>query len=148
MPLFAPLCIYILFSSTCKKVKWPRYRPGVTQTVGRGIALLFHDCGTRRGWMVSSTLRPHFTPGKDLVPIVQQAGWAPGPVWRAENLVPTGIRSQTFQPVVSRYTDWATGPAVQLVPYCKYSFWLQEQLYYLFLCTLYIHTVCAILGCW
>ena len=31
--------------------------------------------------MVSSTLRPHFTPGKDPVPIVQEAGWAPGPVW-------------------------------------------------------------------
>jgi len=29
---------------------------------------------------------------------------------RAENLVPTGIRSRTIQPVVSRYTDWATGP--------------------------------------
>ena len=34
------------------------------------------------------------TPGKDLVPIVQEAGWAPGPVWTgAENLPPTGIRS-------------------------------------------------------
>ena len=31
--------------------------------------------------MVSSTPRPHFTPGKDPVPIVQEAGWAPGPVW-------------------------------------------------------------------
>ena len=31
--------------------------------------------------MVSSTPRSHFTPGKDLVPIVQEAGWAPGPVW-------------------------------------------------------------------
>jgi len=31
--------------------------------------------------------RPLFTPGKDLVPIVQEAGWAPGPVWTgAENL--------------------------------------------------------------
>jgi len=38
--------------------------------------------------------RPLFTPGKDLVPIIQEAGWAPGPVWRgAENLAPTGIRS-------------------------------------------------------
>jgi len=26
-------------------------------------------------------LRPHFTPGKDLVPILQEAGRAPGPVW-------------------------------------------------------------------
>ena len=25
-----------------------RYRPGVAQRVGRGIALLFHDSGTRR----------------------------------------------------------------------------------------------------
>jgi hypothetical protein len=33
-------------------------------------------------------------PGKDPVPIVQEAGWAPRPVWTgAENLAPTGIRS-------------------------------------------------------
>jgi len=31
------------------KVKCSRYRPGVAQRVGRGIALLFHDRGTRRG---------------------------------------------------------------------------------------------------
>jgi len=37
---------------------------------GRGIALLFHDSGTRRGWVVSNTPRPHFTPGKDPVPIL------------------------------------------------------------------------------
>ena len=60
----------------------------------RGIALLFHDHATRRGWGVSVTPRPLFTPGKDLVHIVQEAGWVPGPVWTgAENLAPTGIRS-------------------------------------------------------
>ena len=53
---------------------WPR-------GLGRGIALLFHERGTRREWVVSSTPRPHFTPGKDPVPILQEAGWAPGPVW-------------------------------------------------------------------
>ena len=39
--------------------------------------------------------RPLFTPGKDPVPIVQEAGCVPGPVWTgAENLAPsTGIRS-------------------------------------------------------
>jgi len=63
------------------KVKISRYRPGVAQRVGRGIALLFHDRSTRRGWVPSSTPRPHFTPGKDPVPILQEAGWAPGPVW-------------------------------------------------------------------
>ena len=64
-----------------KKVKWSRYRPGVAQRMGRGIALLFHDRGTRRWWVVSSTPRPHFTPGKDSVPILQEIGWATGPVW-------------------------------------------------------------------
>ena len=38
--------------------------------------------------------RPLFTPGTDPVPIVQEAGWAPGPVWTdAENLAPSGIGS-------------------------------------------------------
>jgi len=60
------------------KVKWSYYRPGVAQRVDRDIALLFHDCGTR---VVSRMPWPHFTPGKDLVPILQEAGWAPGLVW-------------------------------------------------------------------
>ena len=61
----------------------------MAQRVRRGIALLFHDRGTRR---VSSTPRPHFALEKDPVPIVQEAGWAPGPVGTgAENLVSTGI---------------------------------------------------------
>ena len=58
-------------------------------------ALRLHT-GPRRGegWGVSVTPRPLFTPGKDPVPIVQEAGWAPGPVWTGtENLAPTGIRS-------------------------------------------------------
>ena len=63
------------------KLKWPRYSPGVAQRVGRGIALLFHDRSTRRGWVVSSTPRPHITPEKDPVPILQEAGWVPRPVW-------------------------------------------------------------------
>jgi len=31
--------------------------------------------------VVSSTPRSHFTPGTDPVPIVQEGGWAPWPVW-------------------------------------------------------------------
>jgi hypothetical protein len=82
------------------KVKWTlvqalRLCTGRTAHEGsRGIALLFLDHGTRRGWGVSVTPRPLFTPRKDPVPIVQEAGWTPGPVWTgAENLAPTGIRS-------------------------------------------------------
>jgi hypothetical protein len=40
------------------------------------------------------TPRPLYPPVKDPLPIVQEAGRAPGPVWTgAENLAPTGIRS-------------------------------------------------------
>ena len=53
--------------------------------------------------------QPKLTPGKDPVPIVQEAGGASGLVWTgAENLAPTGIQSRTFQPVSSHYTDYAT----------------------------------------
>jgi len=79
----------------------------------RGIALLFHDHGTRRGWGVSVTPRPLFTPRKDPVPIVQESGWALGPVWTgAENLAPPppGFDPRTVQPVASLYTDWAIRP--------------------------------------
>ena len=39
-------------------------------------------------------LRPQLTPWKEPVPIVEESGWASGPVWTgAENLDPTGIRS-------------------------------------------------------
>jgi hypothetical protein len=72
------LCAVIMVIIMClgiKKVKWSRYRPGLAQRVGRCIALLFHDCGTRRGWVVSSTPRPQFTLGKDPVPTLQEAGW-------------------------------------------------------------------------
>jgi len=59
----------------------------MAQRVCRGMVLLFHDRDTRRGSVVSSTPRPHFTPGKDPVSILQEARWGP----RA-------------------YTDWATRP--------------------------------------
>ena len=82
LPIFnAFIAIFHIPVTKVKKIKWSRYRPGVAQRVGRGIALLFQDRGTRRGWVVSSTPRPHFTPGKDRVPILQEVGWAPGPVW-------------------------------------------------------------------
>ena len=73
--------VLITVVSYDKKVKCSCYRPGVAQTVSRGIALLFHDRGTRRGQVVSSAPWLHLTPGKDPAPIFQEAGWVPGPVW-------------------------------------------------------------------
>jgi len=71
----------IFYYNVKLKVKRSRYRPGVAQRVGRGIAALLHDRCTRRGWVVSSTPRPLFTPEKQPVPILQEAGWVPGSVW-------------------------------------------------------------------
>jgi hypothetical protein len=46
------------------------------------------------GWVINSTPRQLYSQERDPVLIVQEAGWAPGPVWTgAENLSPTGIRS-------------------------------------------------------
>ena len=47
--------------------------------------------------MVSSTPWPHFTPGKG--PLYRRLGGPQGQSGRVENLVPTGIRSRTIQPV-------------------------------------------------
>jgi hypothetical protein len=62
-----------------------------------------------------------FTPGKDPVPIVQEAGWAPGLVWTgAENLTPPGFDPQTVRPRASRYTDYTVPFFVELlVIYCE-----------------------------
>jgi len=96
-------------------VKWSRYRPGVAQRVGRGIAVLFHDRGTRRGWVVSSTPGPHFTPGKDPVPILQEAGWTPGPVCTGGKSRPHRDSIPNPTALASRYTDWATRPTLSKV---------------------------------
>ena len=72
-----------------------------------GIDLPFHDHGTRSGRGVSVTPRPLFAPEKDPVPIVQEAGWAPGLVWTGAEILapPPGFDPWTVQPVASRYTD-------------------------------------------
>jgi len=64
-----------------------------------------------------SAARPGRTlpPGKARYLCYRRLGRSQGRSGRAENLVPTGIRSRTFKPVVSRYTDWVTGPTKCLV---------------------------------
>jgi hypothetical protein len=59
-----------------------------------------------------SAARPCRTlpPGRTRYPFYRRLGGPQGRSERAEILVPTGIRSRTVQPVVSRYTDWATRP--------------------------------------
>jgi len=56
---------------------------------------------------VWSAVRPGRTlpPGKTRYPLYRRLGGPQGRSGRAKNLVPTGIRSRTVQPVVSRYTE-------------------------------------------
>jgi hypothetical protein len=69
------------------QVKFTLEQATKAQRESRGIYSFFNLGARWGGW---STPRPgRFTPGKDPVPIVQAAGWAPGPVWTgAENLAP------------------------------------------------------------
>jgi hypothetical protein len=74
---------------------------------GRGIALHSHDLVTLAldggGW--SAPHRGRFTAGRNPVPNVPDAGWAPGPGWTcAKNLALPEFDPQTVQPVASRYT--------------------------------------------
>ena len=77
----------------------------MAQSVGRGIALLFHDRGTRRGEWPAARPGRTLPPGKTRYPFYRRLDGPQGRSGRAENLLFTGIRSRTVQPVVSRYTD-------------------------------------------
>ena len=59
-----------------------------------------------------SAARPGRTlpPGKTLYPFYRRLSGPQGRSGRTKNLVPTETRSRTVQPVVNRYTNWATGP--------------------------------------
>jgi hypothetical protein len=49
----------------------------------------FFNLGARLGWVVNATPRLLYPQGRDPVPIVQEAGWATGPVSTgAKNLAP------------------------------------------------------------
>jgi hypothetical protein len=78
----------------------------------RGIALLFHDHGPRRGWGVSVTPRPLFTP-RERSGTHFTGGWVgprDGLDRCGKSRPPPGFDPRTVQPVASCYTDWATRP--------------------------------------
>jgi len=77
------------FDERVKKVKRSHYRPGVAQRLGRGIALLFHDRGTRRGGELSAACPGRtLPPGTTLYPFYRRLGWPQGRSERAENSRP------------------------------------------------------------
>ena len=113
------MLLYWVLKLYIKTVKCSVTGPVVAQSVGRSTALLFHDHGTRRGCVVSSTPWPYFTPGNTQYPLYRRLGGPHGQSGRAENLVPLGFNPQTIQPIVSCYTDWATRPTKLYIRYMK-----------------------------
>ena len=99
-----------LIEGTEVKVKWSRYRPVVAQRVGRGIAVLFHDRGTGRVWVVSSTPWPHFTP-RERPGTHFTGGWV-GPRAGLDGRKVSSPPAFDPVPSIPRYTDWATGSAL------------------------------------
>jgi hypothetical protein len=99
----------------CTLVQALRLCTGRTAHRGsRGIALLFHDHGTRRGRGVSVTPPPLFTPRKR--PSIHSTGGWMGPQGRSGEVgkisLPPGFDPRTVHLVASRYTDWATRPTI------------------------------------
>ena len=66
------------------------------------------------------------TPGKTRYPFYRRLGGSQGRSGRVEDLVPTGIRSRNVQPVVSRYTDWATRPTIRCSSASKKVHFMQQ----------------------
>ena len=88
-------------------------------------------------------------PGKTQYPFYRRLDGPQSRCGRAENLVPTGIRSRTVQSVVSRYTDWASCSRIYI---CLYSTQLYINAYiiihmyimYIYSTYLYINTYVSI----
>jgi len=97
---------------TCTLVQALRLCTGPTaRRESRGIALLFRDHGTRRGWGVSVTSRPLFTPGKTRYPLYRRMVGSMGGLDRCgKSRPPPGVDPRTVQAVAIRYTNWATRP--------------------------------------
>jgi len=92
------------FSQEKKKftlVQALRFCTGRTAHRGsRGIALLFHDHGTRRRREVRVTLRPLFTPGKSRYPLYRRLGGPQGRSGQVRKISPpAGFDPRTVHPV-------------------------------------------------
>jgi hypothetical protein len=85
--------------------RWsPHDVPMQAQTGGGAVA----PTRSQRGGLWSAPCSGRFTSGGDPVLIVQEAGWASGPVWTGvENLTPPGSDHWTVQLIARHYTDYA-----------------------------------------
>ena len=116
--MFCDTFHWILISAFCSLQyrRAPLYRHRlctgcIAHRGSRGIALLFLDHVTRRGWGDSVMPWPLFTPGKNQYALYRRLGGTQGrsgQVWKI--LPPPVFDPWTVQPVASCNTDWATRP--------------------------------------
>jgi hypothetical protein len=82
----------------------------------RGIALLFHDHGIKRGEGSASRPARSLPSGKTRYPLHRRLGGPQGRSGQVRKISPPpGFYPRTVQPVASRYTDSATRPTVKLL---------------------------------
>ena len=112
----------------CTLVQALRLWTGRTAHRGsRGIALRFLDHGTRRGWGVSVTPWPLFTPGKTRYPLYRRVGGPQGRCGQVRKISPPqGFDPRTVQPVTSRYTDYPVHRKL-IYAYANISAWYQAS---------------------
>ena len=118
----------------------------------RGIALPFHDHGTRRGLGVSVTPRPIFTP-RERTGTHCTGGWvglrAGLDGWKISPL--PGFDPQAVQSVSSRYTDYATRPTPTECSRknhgCPYGNPKVNSVFLPCTCLCYLHTTNTGIGC-
>jgi len=76
----------------------------------------------------SNTHRPLFTPRKDPVPIVQDAGWAPEPVW-------TGGKSRPHRDSIPDHAACSSVTIPTELPDPHYYMYIYEYIYiYIYVC--------------
>jgi len=87
------------------------YRPYGPWGGGRGIALFFHDRGTRRGEGSASRPGHSLPPGKTRYPLYTKLGEPQGRAGQVRKISPVpGFDPRTVQLVASSYTDYVTRP--------------------------------------
>jgi hypothetical protein len=97
-------------SKRCVCVCVPVTGPIVAQKVGRGIAYSSKTAALEGGEGSASCPGCTLPRGKTQYPLYTRLGGPQGRSGWAENLALPGFDPRTIQPVVSRYTDWATRP--------------------------------------
>jgi hypothetical protein len=93
----------------------------------RGIVLPFLDRSTKRGEGSASRPGRSLPPGKNQYPLYRRLGGPQGRSGHARRISPPpGSDPRTVQPVTSRYTDYATRPTVNTVPWNNLSISLHQ----------------------